>query len=250
MSEIKKDEAFILDKIDYGNTSIIANVFSRDRGRYSVMVKGGKDPKSKYGSLIDPINEIESVVYFKENREIQLLTNASLISGYSKIKEDLDKLKYCYSILELVKNLIPLHEENLKLFRGIKRIFDLFEKSEEEPEILFGRFFIFFITILGYEIQLENCAGCGKNEFNEPETGYNYNFGLICTECKKNYLVSFNFSTELFEYLKCLKYGRKINIFNKRIFKASIVFMENFLKNHISDFKGIKSLQIFKEINL
>lgn len=248
MSDIKKDEAFVLDKIDYGNTSIISHLFSRDHGKFAVIVKGAKNPKSKYGSLIDPLNLIESVVYFKESREIQLLGDASVLSSYKKIKEDIDIMKYAYSVLELVKNLIPEHEENQKLFKAVKRIFELFETSNEAQEIIFGRFFMFFITLLGYEIQLEDCAGCGKNEFLEPEICYSYNFGLICPECRKNFLVSFTFSTELFDYLRSLKYGSKINTSNTKIYKASIVFMENYLRSHLSDFKGIKSLQIFKEM--
>jgi len=248
MSEIKKDEAFVLDKIDYGNTSIISHLFSRDHGKFAVIVKGAKSKKSKYGSLIDPLNLIESVVYFKEQRDIQLLSDASVVSSFNKIKEDIDKLKFAYSVLELVKYMIPEHEENRKLFKAVKRIFELFETSNEEPEIIFGRFFMFFITLLGYEIQLENCAGCGKNEFLEQEICYNFNHGLICPDCRKNYLVSFSFSTELFEYLKRLKDRSKIYTSNTKIYKASIIFMENYLRSHISDFKGIKSLQIFKEM--
>jgi DNA repair protein RecO (recombination protein O) len=248
MSEIKKDEAFVLDKIDYGNTSIISHLFSKSRGRYSVIVKGAKNPKSKYGALIDPLNLIESVVYFKERREVQLLSDAAVISGYVKIKEDIEKLKYAYAVLELVKNLIPEHEENEKLFRGVKRIFDLFEASNELPEVIFGRFFMFFITLLGYEIQLEECAGCGKNEFSDEEICYNYNLGLVCPECRKKILVSFCFSTELFKCLKSLKYGSSMENVSTGTYKASIVFMENYLRSHINDFRGIKSLQIFKEI--
>jgi len=248
MSEIKKDEAVILDKLDYGNTSVIAHVFSRERGRFSIIVKGGKNPKSKYGLLVDPLNIIETVLYVKENRDLQLLTNASLVSSFPKIKEDLDKLKNCYAVLELVKKLIPEHEENPKLYRGIKKILDLFETSSEEPDILFGRFFIFFITLLGYEIQLENCAGCGAETFEGRTVGYSYNSGIICNDCRNNFLISYDFSTELFDYLRCLKVGREIKYADKNLVKNAITFMENFLKFHIGDFKGIKSLQIFKEI--
>lgn len=248
MSDIKKDEAFVLDKIDYGNTSIISHIFSLTNGRFAIIVKGAKSAKSKYGSIIDPLNLIEIVVYFKEQREIQLLSDAAVISSYPRIKEDLDKLMFSYAVLELVKTMIPEHEENQRLFKAVKRIFELFETSNEAPEIIFGRFFMFFITLLGYEIQLEKCAGCQGNEFSGQEICYNYNFGLICPDCRKNYLVSFAFSTELFEYLKSLKYGRTIDTTDIKIYRSAIVFMENFLRNHISDFRGIKSLQIFKEI--
>ena len=156
---------------------------------------------------------------------MQLLSGASLIASYKNIKEDIDKIKFCSGILELVRNLIPENEANPKLYKGIARIFELFESSDEKPEILFGRFFMFFITVLGYEIGLDKCAECAKEELSGEQTGFNYDRGLFCSDCSKNNLISFNFSTELFAYLKCLKEGNKINISNdKNIFFSHNIY--------------------------
>ena len=39
-------EAFILQQRPYGNTSVIAEVFTRNYGRVSVLARGAKNPKS------------------------------------------------------------------------------------------------------------------------------------------------------------------------------------------------------------
>ena len=39
-------EAFILHQRPYGNTSVIAEVFTRNYGRVSVLARGAKNPKS------------------------------------------------------------------------------------------------------------------------------------------------------------------------------------------------------------
>ncbi len=188
MSQINKSDAFVLSKLDYGDTSSIASLFTKDFGKLSAIIKGGRNPKSKISLIVDPLNQIEVVFYSKDTREIQILSSASLINHYSHIKEDFEKLKYCYAILELVKNLTAEHEVYHKLYKGIDRIFYLFDTSNEQPEIIFGRFFIFMLTEIGYEVQLDNCASCGKaNELNK-ELSYNYEMGTLCEQLQRKTL--------------------------------------------------------------
>ena len=42
MSEIIKTEAIVLNKINYGDTSMIASFFTKDYGRLSGILKGGR----------------------------------------------------------------------------------------------------------------------------------------------------------------------------------------------------------------
>ena len=52
MSEIIKTEAVVLSKLNYGDSSSIASLFTEDFGKLSVIVKGARSPKSKYGKLL------------------------------------------------------------------------------------------------------------------------------------------------------------------------------------------------------
>jgi len=248
MSQINKSNAFVLSKLDYGDTSSIASLFTQEYGKLSAIIKGGRNPKSKISLIVDPLNQIEIVFYSKDTREIQIISSASLINHYSHIKEDFEKLKFSYAILELVKNLTAEHEVYNKLYKGIDRILYLFDTSNEQPEIIFSRFFIFMLTEIGYQIQLDNCVSCGKaNELNK-NLSYNFEMGTLCENCKKDFIESYSFSSELFYYLLCLKHNKKVDtkIIKQDTLKNAIIFMERFLKHHVPDFKGIKSFQIYK----
>ena len=144
MSEIIKTEAIILKKIDYGDSSKIVSLYTKDLGKLSAIVKGAKSSKSRIGRIVDILNYIQVVLYKKENREIQLITQADLIAHYPKIKSDLNKVKYASAVLELVYTLTLENEENTKMFKGIIRILSLMETSEEQPGILLLRFILFF----------------------------------------------------------------------------------------------------------
>lgn len=246
MSEIIKTEAVVLNKMNYGETSIIAAIFTEELGRISVIVKGARSPKSKYGRIVDLINHLSIVIYKKDSRDIQLLSSADIINHYPDIKKDLNKLKFAYSIAELVKNLLAEHEVNKRIFKGIVRILSRLNSGEEPAEVTFGRFFIFFLKEIGYELQIESCVICGKKEFT-GDCFYNFDKGLICGECKKPAVDIYDVNLELLNYLNCLKYDESINKIDYLMFHKAIIFMENHLKYHVPDFKGISSINLFNE---
>jgi len=244
MSEIVKTEAIVLSKMNYGDTSSIASLFTEDLGKISVIVKGARSPKSKYGKIVDPLNHLSVVLYKKESREIQLLSQADIVEHYPNIKIDLSKLGYAYGVVELVKNLLADREVNKRIFKGIIRILSNMNSGDEKPEITFGRFFIFLLKETGYDIQIDSCALCGKDKLNGG-LFYNFEKGLICGECKKSVVDNYDINLELLRYLNCLKTNESAAAFSNLITRKAINFMESHLKYHMPDFKGISSLKIF-----
>jgi len=246
MSEIIKTEAVVLNKLNYGETSSIVSLFTKDCGKLSVIIKGGRNPKSKIGFAADPLNYIQTVFYKKDSRDLQILKSADILSHYSNIKQDLEKLKYAFAVLELVKKLTVEHETNLKLFKGLIRILELFDSSNDKPKVLFGRFFIFFLTELGYEIQLSKCAVCGQSNLQNMGLSYKFSLGILCNNCKKIYADIFPVAEELFRFLICLKQNKITNNFRDFTADRAIIFMEKYLRYHIPDFQGIQSFKSFK----
>ena len=218
MSKIIKTEAVVLSKLNYGDSSSIVTLFTKEYGKLSAMLKGGRNPKSKLSLIVDPINYLEVIFYNNPSRDLQILTSADIKAHFPKIKDDFDKLKYAHSVIELVKNLSVEHEVNKKLFSGIIRILELMAEGKENPAVSFGRFFLFFLKELGYEFQL-----------------------------KTNYLENITMNPELFHYFNCLKKNESPGVVNPAIINGAVTFLENYLKYHVSDFKGLQSLKMFKE---
>ncbi len=246
MSAIIKTEAMVLTKMDYGDTSKIVSLYSKDFGKFSAIIKGGRSSKSKIGMTVDPLNHISVVFYRKETRELQLISSADLITHFTAIKEDLEKLKYSHAVLELLKNLTVENEVNEKLFNGVVRILTMINSNSEQPVILFGRFFIFFLSELGYELQLEKCSVCGRTNLQNMELSHNFELGILCSDCRQTRVDFFPVNPELFSCLYCLKNSKKIELTNLAAADRAIAFLERYLKFHIPGFKGIQSFKIFK----
>lgn len=246
MSEIKKTEAVVLSKLNYGDSSLIITLFTKELGKMSAIVKGARGPKSKIGLKVDPPNHLEIIYYDKQSRELQIISSADLVEYYPSIKSDLEKLKYAHSLLELVKNLTVDHEQHTRLFNGIIRILELLEKSVEPPNLVFARFFMFFLEEIGYRVQLEECSVCGKNILSNKKLSYNFAVGILCPECMNNYTESFEINKELFNCLVSLRTNKISDDIGSRTVDRAVIFMEKYLKYHVPDFKGIQSLQLFK----
>lgn len=247
MSEIIKTEALVLSKLNYGDTSSIVTFYSESNGKITAIVKGGRSSKSKIGKVVDPVNHLQIIIYKKDTREIQILSSADLLSYFPKLKEDLDTSRYAFAIIELVKNLTLEGDSNKRLFKGIVKILNLLDKQGEKSSILFTKFFLFFLSELGYELVIDKCGICDKAlTSNELDYGFNLELGFICPDCFRSHDGFEKISAELFNYIFCLKINRKISTVDENIIDKLISLLERYLKYHVPDFKGIQSLKIYR----
>jgi DNA repair protein RecO (recombination protein O) len=245
MTQLLKTEAIVLRKLNYGDTSKIATLYTEEMGKLPIIVKGGRTSKSKMGFIVDPLNIIQVVLHNKESREIQLLTQADLVLSPAFIKEDLERIKYASAISELIFSLIPEREPNHKIYKGLKKILGLLNEDGENPKIIFVRFFLFLIKEIGYEIEFTSCSDCGKDMQEEKEAFYSLQKGILCPGCKENHVIFFEFSQELLQNLICLTSKKKGTFADMKMLDTMIFFLEKYVSFHIEEFKGIKSLHIF-----
>ena len=72
MTELWHD-AFLLHQRPYGNTSIMAEMFTLENGRISVIARGAKKPKSKFFGVLSPFSKLR--ITYRGRSELKTLTN-------------------------------------------------------------------------------------------------------------------------------------------------------------------------------
>lgn len=244
MTQLQKTRAIVLRKMDFRDTSKIVTLYTEKHGKQNVIIKGARSKKSKIGAIIDVLNFVNVVIYNKDSREIQLVTQADLVSHFPKIKDDLEKLKYASAVCELLQSLTIENEVNLRLFNGSVKMLGLINDGASEPAVLFAKYFLFFIEESGYSLIRDNCTYCGKELKEDDNVSYNYELGFLCSDCSKNHLINYEFSKELFEILYCLSSKQEFN-YTKGDIEKIIYFLERFIKYHIQEFKGVRSLKLY-----
>ncbi len=242
MSEILKAKAICIKKMDYGDSSKIATLYTAEYGKISVIIKSGRNKNSKIGAIVDIFNLVEIVYYNKQSRAIQLLTQADLIDFFPYIKSEMELLKYSSAILELFNELVHEGESNPLLFSGLQKILKLINTHSENPQVLFIKFLIFFIKELGYEINFNQCSVCTSTI--EDESGFfDSKHGILCSSCYSQPDIPFDISKELFIFSKSLSNTNKVNYIKNLDFIIS--YLLKYLNKNIPEFKGLLSLQIY-----
>ena len=166
MSQSNNDNCFLLHQRSYGETSIIADVFTQKSGKISFIAKGAKKPKSKFFGYLVPFQKLE--ITFSGRSELKTLTSidrdlASNSNTFSKVS---------YSLLyinELLMKLLPkdaIHEELFVLYdEFLKKI-----NKNNNLEISLRHFELDLLDMLGYGFDYD--SEIDSNEPIEAELSY------------------------------------------------------------------------------
>ena len=78
-------EGIVLRSIKYGESSVIATIFSREFGRQSFIINSARSNKSKNKArILQPLFLVEFVSYQKQSREVQRVKEIKNKCKYSK----------------------------------------------------------------------------------------------------------------------------------------------------------------------
>ena len=113
---IVRTEAVVLRRMDYGETSQIVTLFTREKGRLAVMAKGARLPKSRFGSSLQPMSYMQAVLYYKASRGLQTLTESAHVQHFARIGHSLEKLSVGQRVMELTYALLHEEEANPLVF--------------------------------------------------------------------------------------------------------------------------------------
>ncbi len=157
MSELWRD-AFLLHQRPYGNTSVMAEMFTLDNGRISVIAKGAKKPKSKFFGVLSPFSKLR--ITYRGKSELKTLTNVDKEDIFS---DSFSKLSYTLLYInELLIKILPQGAPQKELFNLYDK-FLLEIKASNEIDIILRRFEIDLLEMLGYGINFINEVDSGQS---------------------------------------------------------------------------------------
>ncbi len=188
-------KAIVLKSTKYGETSKIINVYTRKFGRQTMIAKGARMMKSKFGGSLEVMNIIEITFYKKPNRDMHLLSKADLIASSQKIASSLDHTIFGMMMMESIAKTQDTGAENNELFDEISQIIEAM--LELEPN--------FFALFVSSQIKLAARLGFGL-DFNlptpSPQQLINFSIFKGAPAMQKEYdSTFFTFDRATFNYL-------------------------------------------------
>ncbi len=241
-------DAIVLQTLSYSNSSLIARLYTREQGQVSVMAKGARRAKNPTGALLEPLNILQVSYAFRENRNIQTLTEASMQQVFSRIRENMSKLTLSLTMAEILDKTSQNLDPNPILYRLITEVI----RKMNEPEDIHWQLFWFFLMQMairsGFKPDVSRCSLCDTSL---TEGILDTVTGMVgCTECLSDGDIPVNY-----RQLKTLRQLQKIHLADTyRIQtdpqdqKGITLFLLKFLQYHMDGIEKVKSLKMLDKL--
>lgn len=149
-------EAVVLQSRKFGDTSKIVRIYSESDGKISLIAKGSRKSKSKFGGALEPGALIRATFYKKASRNLQILSNVEISSHLSKISSSLDKIASVLATLEAVSASQEDWAPNSELFVELIKTLKAVNQSRSNSFSYFVKFMINLAEILGFGMNFES----------------------------------------------------------------------------------------------
>lgn len=215
-------EAVALSSRKFGDTSRIASYFTRDKGKISVLAKGARAAKSKYGPALEPLSYASLTYYQKQGRDLHLLSAAELVSSFKKLVSSYEHIAVGLLIVESISQTHHENVPNEELFDYLIDTFRTLNSAEQNEFSIFVAFQFKLAESLGFWIDFD------ADHVNDPNIRYYVSLanGAPAAPGQGERVFGFDFET-----LAAL-----IQIFRLPLANACDVILSTRAKNLICDF--------------
>ncbi len=188
----EKTTAIVLRTVEFSETSLIVNLFTREFGKIGALAKGARRLKGPFESALDLLALCRIVFLHKSSEALDLLTEAKLLRRFRPPGRELLSLYAGYYVGELLSELTDDCDPHPELFDLADETLDALAAGEAVPRRVV-RFELGALRLLGHMPSLENCVECGAAVEAAGRIAFGQlDGGVLCRNCRggKKRLVS------------------------------------------------------------
>ncbi|MDC0249848.1 DNA repair protein RecO [Candidatus Pelagibacter sp.] len=146
------DEGFLIGKNRYSENSLIAEIYTKDRGKNSGIIFGGTSKKIK--NYLQIGNKLHVNYSSKSDNRIGYF-KVEILNAYSPLYFDhIQKLSCITLATNLIKILTADSQSNIKVYQIIENLFLILNDKDWLKKYIFWE--LDLLKILGYDLELKN----------------------------------------------------------------------------------------------
>ncbi|WP_102957821.1 DNA repair protein RecO [Mangrovicella endophytica] len=165
-----REEAIVLGVRRHGETSVIAELMTRDRGRHLGLVRGGRSRKQQ--PVLQPGNQVDALWRARLDEHMGTLVLEPVELRAARLMESGVGL-HGVQLLAAHLRLLPERDPHPRLYDGLRLILDHLEDASDAGELIL-RFEVLLLEELGFGLDLDRCAATGTREdlvYVSPKSG-------------------------------------------------------------------------------
>lgn len=182
---IYKSEAIILHSRKQGETSKLLSLYTRSFGLVRVIAKGSRSLKSHYWGVLELFNHIDMVYYHKEAREVQFLSQASILTTFKTLPADINKMAVAATLCELIEAVEIHGSANPSLFKLLHEFLTILDQRNAGWWNLLRGSLLKFLELSGFRPEFDHCESCHNDRINGDSYFGFQNGGYQCGNCLK-----------------------------------------------------------------
>lgn len=246
---IVRTEGIILRTYPFSETSKIVHSLTLHHGIQSLLARGARRPRSRFGGGLETFTRLELVYYRKREGMLHTLSECSVIDSFPGLSGDLERFYAGMVVLEVVKRFATEEESDRSLYILIVETLARLESVPSrvvESQLL--RFLWNFVGHLGFQPDLRTCASCGSIcEETGALTAREGGAGVLCSACSSRDRGAFELGSRRASVIDLLTGGGSEEGFpaDAQLMKNLWDFTTSYVRQHFHDERAISSLRAF-----
>ncbi|MGN6195516.1 MAG: DNA repair protein RecO [Ginsengibacter sp.] len=239
---IYSTKGIVLRTIKYGETSVIATIFTELFGIQSYMVNGVRTSgKTSKAHFFQPATILEMQVYHNELKNLQRIKDLKWAHLYKNIFSDITKNSVALFMVELLQKNLKQPETNEDLFHFCEDTLLILDIADAAITANFPIYFgIHLAQILGFRL---------LNNYSERNNIFNLAEGNFSDEKSATDQLSVEISFYISQFLKTIQPEDLREIKMNRNTRMSILkSLESYYSWHVSEFGTMKTLNVLSEV--
>ncbi len=249
LPNILHTEAVVLRSIDFSETSRIVTLFTRQKGKMGVIAKGARAAKSRFGSTLEPMNQISTVIHCKTGRELQILSEASHVKHHDTLRSSIERMETGLRIIELVNALMQNDQKNERVYGLLMASLIALEEAPGRTGNLWPFFQLRLASILGFEPTFEKDV---VNEIDSDDAVLDLNSGQISLVAEPGY-VSVSSSRKTLRAFAVLARAELSDVMRMELDSETAASVEHlvasYLRHHVDDQYPTRSARVFAQLS-
>jgi len=181
---VYKSKGIVLRSIRYGEADRILDLYTRDAGLVSAIVKGIRRTKSRFGARLEPLSCVDYVAY--RGRSLDTVTQAETLRSFHGVRENLARFEAAAGMVGSVRALSGGDEADRRVFNLLYNALDVLEGTDSGFASIESALGLKLSVLAGYAPQLDVCLSCATDLDEAPEPlhfapGHG---GVLCAECR------------------------------------------------------------------
>ncbi|MBI4429559.1 MAG: DNA repair protein RecO [Ignavibacteriales bacterium] len=160
---IAKTDAIVLKSMRFRETSKIVTFYTRIFGKLKAVAKGARETKTKFGAALEPMTLVSLVVYKKQGRDLQLVSQCDILNPYKKLHAEMERMSSGMAMVELLERVTHDEEENAPLFSLVDDCLSLLNESAGNIQAFLPAFEVRIASGFGFAPSLDACVSCERS---------------------------------------------------------------------------------------